>query len=138
MPTTARWCSPRRCTASGSSIRRPDGLRLHRAGRLNRHGSLIHPGRRLRPAGSSGLQHQYQGHYAGRPANETLVSFRKTSRPRSRSGTRVAATKHVLVRDSQDRDGPVLQFSMQAWQKFTGQVKRLLTTNLFFAAVPAG
>ena len=29
----------------------------------------------------------------------------------------------VLVRDSQDRTGPVLRFTPQAWLRFTGQAK---------------
>jgi hypothetical protein len=30
----------------------------------------------------------------------------------------VAATGHVLVRDTQDREGPVLAFGRQAWEAF--------------------
>jgi hypothetical protein len=29
----------------------------------------------------------------------------------------------VLVRDTQDRSGPVLQFGPGAWRRFTGRVK---------------
>jgi hypothetical protein len=37
----------------------------------------------------------------------------------------VAGTKtRVLVRDTQDRTGPVLRFNAAAWRRFTGQVKR--------------
>lgn len=34
-----------------------------------------------------------------------------------------AATGHVLVRDTQDRHGPVVTFSPEAWRRFTRQVK---------------
>jgi hypothetical protein len=33
------------------------------------------------------------------------------------------ATGAVLVRDTQDRTGPVLRLSPDAWRRFTGQVK---------------
>ena len=33
------------------------------------------------------------------------------------------ARRGVLVRDTQDRQGPVLAFSPAVWRKFTGQVK---------------
>jgi hypothetical protein len=33
------------------------------------------------------------------------------------------APNGVLVRDTQDRTGPVLQLSPGAWRRFTGQVK---------------
>ena len=35
----------------------------------------------------------------------------------------------VLVRDTKDRSGPVLRFSTDAWQTFTRQLKRSLTTG---------
>jgi Domain of unknown function (DUF397) len=36
----------------------------------------------------------------------------------------VAAADHVLVRDTkQDRAGPVLRYTPEAWRRFTGQVK---------------
>jgi Domain of unknown function (DUF397) len=35
----------------------------------------------------------------------------------------VAIRDHVLVRDTQDRTGPVLRFTPDAWHRFTGQVK---------------
>jgi hypothetical protein len=31
--------------------------------------------------------------------------------------------RHVLVRDTQDRDGPVLRFGAAAWCRFTDEVK---------------
>jgi hypothetical protein len=34
-----------------------------------------------------------------------------------------AASRVVLVRDTQDRIGPVLRFPLQAWRSFTGQIK---------------
>ena len=33
-------------------------------------------------------------------------------------------SRHVLVRDTQDRAGPELRFSSAAWRRFTDQVKR--------------
>jgi hypothetical protein len=34
--------------------------------------------------------------------------------------------RRVLVRDTQDRTGPVLRFSADAWRRFAAQVKRSL------------
>jgi len=42
----------------------------------------------------------------------------------------VAADDRVMVRDSQDRAGTVLQFPSAAWRKFADQVKRLLKLDL--------
>ena len=33
------------------------------------------------------------------------------------------ASRAVLVRDTQDRTGPLLRLSPNAWRRFTGQVK---------------
>jgi Domain of unknown function (DUF397) len=41
----------------------------------------------------------------------------------------VGKADRVLVRDTQDRTGPVLAFSVAAWERFADQVKRLLTTG---------
>lgn len=35
----------------------------------------------------------------------------------------------VLVRDTQDRTGPVLRFSPDAWRRFTGQIRRSLAPD---------
>ena len=35
----------------------------------------------------------------------------------------VAVRDRVLVRDTKDRSGPVLQFTSVAWREFAGQVK---------------
>jgi hypothetical protein len=35
-------------------------------------------------------------------------------------------TRRVVVRDTQDRIGPVLKFSLDAWRRFADQVKRSL------------
>ncbi len=35
----------------------------------------------------------------------------------------------VLVRDTQDRTGPMLRFSSAAWRRFAGQVKRSLASD---------
>jgi hypothetical protein len=34
------------------------------------------------------------------------------------------STRRVLVRDTQDRTGPVLKFSLDTWRRFADQVKR--------------
>ena len=36
----------------------------------------------------------------------------------------------VLVRDTQDRTGPVLRFTPAAWRRFADQVKRSLADSL--------
>jgi hypothetical protein len=41
-------------------------------------------------------------------------------------------TDRVLIRDTNDQLGPVLNISAEAWRRFAGQVKRSL------AAAPAG
>jgi Domain of unknown function (DUF397) len=38
----------------------------------------------------------------------------------------VGRSDRVLVRDTQDRTGPVLKFSAGAWRRFAAQVKRSL------------
>ena len=35
----------------------------------------------------------------------------------------------VLVRDTQDRTGPVIKVSLAAWRRFAEQVKRSLASN---------
>jgi hypothetical protein len=39
------------------------------------------------------------------------------------------APNAVLVRDTQDRTGPVLRFTPQAWRRFAANVKRSLTSR---------
>jgi hypothetical protein len=39
-------------------------------------------------------------------------------------------TRRVLVRDTQDRTGPVLVFSAVAWERFADQVRRSLAAGL--------
>jgi hypothetical protein len=39
------------------------------------------------------------------------------------------ARRGVLVRDTQDRPGPVLRFSPTAWRRFAEQVKRSLASG---------
>ena len=41
----------------------------------------------------------------------------------------VGKAGRVLVRDTQDRTGPVLRLTPAAWRKFTDQVKRSLTSE---------
>jgi hypothetical protein len=38
----------------------------------------------------------------------------------------VAATDRVMVRDTKDRQGPMLRFSADAWKAFADRVKRSL------------
>jgi Domain of unknown function (DUF397) len=51
--------------------------------------------------------------------------WRKSSYSGNNGGAcvEVAATDHVLVRDTQDREGPVLAFGRQAWEAFAAKVK---------------
>jgi hypothetical protein len=35
-----------------------------------------------------------------------------------------AASRVVLVRDTQDRTGPVLRFSSDTWRRFTSQIEK--------------
>jgi hypothetical protein len=42
----------------------------------------------------------------------------------------VGHDKRVLVRDTTDRTGPVLEFTPDAWRRFAGQVKRSLPPDL--------
>ena len=52
--------------------------------------------------------------------------WRKSTYSGSNGGGCVEAAGHdglVLVRDTQDRSGPVLRFGHAAWRRFTGQVK---------------
>lgn len=55
------------------------------------------------------------------------LNWRKASYSASNGGGCVEVAGHdsrVLVRDTQDRGGPVLTFPPAAWRKFAGQVKR--------------
>jgi hypothetical protein len=51
--------------------------------------------------------------------------WRKSSYSGNNGGAcvEVTATGHVLVRDTQDREGPVLAFGRQAWEMFAVKVK---------------
>jgi Domain of unknown function (DUF397) len=56
------------------------------------------------------------------------VTWRKSSYSGGNGGNCVevgayADTHRVLLRDTRDRQGPVLAFSPQAWRHFAGQVK---------------
>lgn len=46
------------------------------------------------------------------------VSFRKSSHCESANCAEVAAGDVVLLRDSKDPDGPVLEFGAGAWRRF--------------------
>jgi hypothetical protein len=51
--------------------------------------------------------------------------WRKSSYSGNNGGAcvEVAATDRVLVRDTQDREGPALAFGRQAWEAFAAKVK---------------
>ena len=53
------------------------------------------------------------------------VTWRKSSYSGSNGGqcVEVAAPGHVLVRDTQDRAGAVLEFGPDAWREFAAKVK---------------
>jgi hypothetical protein len=53
------------------------------------------------------------------------IRWRKSSYSGGNGGEciEVAATGRVLVRDTQDREGPVLAFGRQAWEAFAAKVK---------------
>jgi hypothetical protein len=56
------------------------------------------------------------------------VTWRKSSYSGGNGGNCVevgapAEARHVLVRDTKDRHGPVLAFSPQAWRRFAERVK---------------
>jgi Domain of unknown function (DUF397) len=57
---------------------------------------------------------------------DTDLNWRKASYSSNGGGNCVEVADHrsrVLVRDTQDRTGPVLRLSPDAWRRFTGQVK---------------
>jgi Domain of unknown function (DUF397) len=51
----------------------------------------------------------------------SALTWRKSSYSGTNGGqcVEVAASGHVLVRDTEDRAGAVLAFSAEAWRKFT-------------------
>jgi len=53
------------------------------------------------------------------------LNWRKASYSASNGGAcvEVGTAGRVLVRDTQDRTGPVLRFSPDAWRRFADQVK---------------
>jgi hypothetical protein len=54
------------------------------------------------------------------------LRWRKSTHSGSNSGGCIEVADHgdeVLVRDTQDRSGPVLQFGPAAWRRFTSRVK---------------
>jgi Domain of unknown function (DUF397) len=62
----------------------------------------------------------------------SIMNWRKSSYSGSNSGNcaEIANQENrVLVRDTQDRTGPVLRFDPAAWQKFTDRVKRSLAQD---------
>ena len=60
------------------------------------------------------------------------LNWRKASYSASNGGgcVEVGTADHVLVRDTQDRTGPVLQFSPAAWCRFADQIKRSLSSDI--------
>src|SRR5271170_3862622 len=66
------------------------------------------------------------------------LNWRKASYSAANGGGCVEVADHsnrVLVRDTQDRTGPVLRFTSAAWRRFADQVKRSLLAH---APTPAG
>jgi hypothetical protein len=59
------------------------------------------------------------------------LNWRKSSYSGNGGGecVEIGKTGHVLVRDTQDRTGPVLAFSADAWKRFAEQVRRSLATD---------
>lgn len=53
---------------------------------------------------------------------DIIVDWRKSTY--SSGGDCLEACGSVQVRDSQDRDGPVLEFTPAAWREFTAGIKR--------------
>lgn len=54
------------------------------------------------------------------------TQWRKSSYSGTQGGNCVEVADHggrMLVRDTKDRQGPVLTFSAEAWRRFAGQVK---------------
>lgn len=61
------------------------------------------------------------------------LNWRKASYSASNGGGCVevgGAPSAVLIRDTQDRTGPVLKFSLGAWRRFADQVKRSLAPGV--------
>jgi len=63
---------------------------------------------------------------------EDIMNWRKSSYSSSNGGECVEvgndSRARVLVRDTQDRTGPMLRVTPSAWRKFTDQVKAELGT----------
>ena len=55
----------------------------------------------------------------------SALTWRKSSYSGTNGGqcVEVAASGHVLVRDTEDRAGAVLAFSAETWRKFTRRTK---------------
>ncbi len=57
------------------------------------------------------------------------MNWRKSTHSSGNGGECVEVADHarsVLVRDTKDRSGPLLQFTAGAWRRFADQVKRSL------------
>ena len=59
------------------------------------------------------------------------ATWRKSSYSGSNGGNcvEVGQSGRVLVRDTQDRQGPALAFSPNAWRRFAQQLKRSLASE---------
>lgn len=59
------------------------------------------------------------------------ATWRKSSYSGANGGdcVEVVATDAVLVRDTQDRQGPTLRFAPETWRMFADRVKRSLTPD---------
>lgn len=61
------------------------------------------------------------------------MNWRKSSYSGDNSGNCIEVADHssrVFVRDTQDRTGPVLRYTPDAWRVFAEQVKRSLASDL--------
>ena len=55
--------------------------------------------------------------------NNPELAWVKSSYSSQGNCVEVAARDHVLVRDTEDRSGPMLRFAPAAWRRFADQVK---------------
>ena len=63
----------------------------------------------------------------------TGAAWRKSSYSGNNGGACIEVADHdrrVMVRDTNDRTGPVLWFTSAAWRRFADQVKRSLASQL--------
>lgn len=69
---------------------------------------------------------------------EDIMNWRKSSYSSSNGGECVEIADHdsrVLVRDTQDRQGPTLRFSADAWRRFADRVKPQASLGVILASI---